>query len=127
MIKLRFLPVAMGVLLLFLGAAIALAQNIEGIWIGKTEVPNQGTDEITMVLKKGDAGFTGTISDSLGVLAKDTELMDLKVEGAEITCRFPLVDGAMIFVRMTVDGDKMAGLWEHQEGDTGAITLEKQK
>ena len=43
--------------------------DINGTWIGTTEVPEQGTDQVTMVLKKAENGYTGTIADSLAMIA----------------------------------------------------------
>lgn len=111
----------------FVSSAAASAPDLAGTWIGKTEVPDQGMDEITLVLNKDEKGYTGTVVDTLGLIAKDTEIMDVKVEGNEISFRFPLTDGAMISVKMTADGNKMAGAWVHPEGDTGVLSFEKKK
>lgn len=125
--KYRFLFTLPCLAFILFSTAAASAPDLAGTWIGKTEVPDQGTDEVTLVLKKDEKGYTGTVVDTLGLIAKDTEIMDVTVEGNEISFRFPLTDGAMISVKMTVDGDKMAGAWVHPEGDTGALSFEKKK
>jgi len=123
----RFLfTVACLVFILFITAA-ASAPDFAGTWLGKTEVPDQGTDELILVLKKGESGYSGTITDSLGMIVKETELKEIKVEDKAISFKFPLVDGTMISVKLTLDGDKMTGAWEHPEGGSGAIELEKKK
>jgi len=125
--KYRFLFTLPCLAFILFSSAAASAPDLAGTWIGKTEVPDQGTDEVTLVLKKDEKGYTGTVVDTLGLIAKDTEIMDVKVEGNEISFRFPLTDGAMISVKMTADGNKMAGAWVHPEGDTGVLSFEKKK
>jgi hypothetical protein len=125
--KYRFLFTLPCLAFILFSTAAASAPDLAGTWIGKTEVPDQGTDEVTLVLKKDEKGYTGTVVDTLGLIAKDTEIMDVKVEGSEISFRFPLTDGAMISVKMTADGNKMAGAWVHPEGDTGVLSFEKKK
>ena len=85
-------------MILLIGAILwsAPAAGIEGTWLGKAEVPNSGIDELTMVLTKTEKGYAGTTSDSVGLLAKDTPLSDIKLEGDKLTFKFPLADGAMI-------------------------------
>lgn len=125
--KHRFLFILPCLAFILFSTTAASAPDLAGTWIGKTEVPDQGPDEVTLVLKKGEKGYTGTVVDTLGLIAKDTEITDVTLEGNEISFRFPLTDGAMISVKMTVDGDKMAGAWIHPEGSTGALALEKKK
>jgi hypothetical protein len=125
--KYRFLFTLPCLAFILLSTAAASAPDLAGTWIGKTEVPDQGTDEVTLVLKKDEKGYTGTVVDTLGLIAKDTEIMDVTIEVNEISLRFPLTDGAMISVKMTVDGNKMAGAWVHPEGDTGVLSFEKKK
>jgi hypothetical protein len=107
--------------------AYAAAPDITGTWIGKTEVPNAGVDEITLVIKKTATGFTGTFSDALGQVNKDSEITSVKLEGDELSFNFPLADGTPMIAKLKVDGDKMAGTWEHPEGSSGIMTLERKK
>ncbi len=75
------LLVALAVVMLI--AASAAAQKpaasapVVGTWFGPTEVPDQGTDQITLTISKTDTGIAGTISDSLGVIAGTTEIKDV--------------------------------------------------
>ena len=108
------------------GFAIA-PPNIVGTWLGKTEVPNQGLDELTLVIAKGEEGFSGTLVDTLGLIAKDTAVKDLKFQEDNLTFRFPLIDGAEISIKMAVDGDKMTGAWTHPEGGMGDLVFERKK
>ena len=68
--------------------AYAAAPDITGTWIGKTEVPNAGVDELTLVIKKTATGFTGTFSDTLAQVEKDAAITAVKLEGDDLTFNF---------------------------------------
>jgi len=121
-----------GVVLVLLAAAAGLlayaaAPDITGTWIGKTDVPDVGIDELTLVFKKTPDGYVGVFSDSLGQLAKDTELKDIKLEGSQVTFNFPIIDGTILQGTLKIDGDKMTGAWTHPEGNSATWTFERKK
>jgi hypothetical protein len=101
--------------------------DLSGTWVGKTEVPDSGTDEVTLVLQKSDDGYTGIVNDSLAVIGKDTAIRDIKLEGDRLSFAFNLPDGNWVMMKVTVTGDTMEGQWEHQEGGIGAIELVRKK
>jgi aminopeptidase N len=107
--------------------AYAAAPDITGTWIGKTEVPNAGVDELTLVIKKTATGFTGTFSDTLAQVEKDAAITAVKLEGDDLTFNFSLVDGTAMQAKLKVDGDKLAGTWGHPQGDVGTMTFERKK
>jgi hypothetical protein len=109
-------------------AGIILAgPDFAGTWRGKTEVPDQGRDDIVLVLEKTEDGYRGTVTDSLELIAHETVLLDIKVEGNGLSFRFPLVDDSMVVIKLTVEGDKMTGTWEHSGGDRGLLEFERSK
>ncbi len=103
------------------------ATNIAGTWIGTTEVPNVGPDEITLVLKKAKTGYAGTIADAKAVIAPATELKDVSFADGVLSCSFSLADGATVSMKVKAEGGKLTGSWTHEQGDTGPITFEKKK
>ena len=115
---------------LFLAALVALtvplwaAENPVGTWVGITEVPDQGADEVTLTIAKSNGGYTGTMTDSLGMVAKEA-LRDIAFAEGVLTIGFALTDGTAMKMTLKIAGDKMAGEWQHPEGDVGAITLER--
>lgn len=128
MTKLKLVLCVVACLGIFAPAASSFDQeDLSGTWIGKTEVPDTGIDEVTVILKKTETGYTGIINDSLAVIAKDTEIKDINTDGDKLSFAFPLADGNRVVIKVTVAGDKMTGYWEHQEGNTGAIELTRKK
>lgn len=77
-----------------LSCGISFCQDIDlsGTWVGETEVPDQGTDELTLVLEKKEGEYTGTISDSLGML-DETECEDIEFEDSNLSFNFSIYDG----------------------------------
>jgi hypothetical protein len=104
------------------------APDLGGTWIGKTDVPHAGTIEVTLVLKRTDKGYSGTIaSDNQGVINGDPEIRDVTADGEKLSFAFPLADGTLLFMTLTVAGERMTGHWEHPSGSTGAVELVKKK
>jgi hypothetical protein len=111
------------------GFSYCLGDDISGTWVGETEIPDQGTDELTLVLEKADDSYTATISDSFGMLT-DAECEDLEYKDNVLTFNFSIYDGyssMSVYITLNVDGNTMAGKWETEEGDTGAIEMEKKE
>jgi len=121
------LPLAGLSLALLAGLALASGPDIIGTWLGKTEIPDAGLDELTMVITKTETGYAGLSSDTLGYLAPNSEMREIKLDKAELTFSLPLVDGQTVYLKLAVEGDKMTGTWTTAEGDMGAIAFEKKK
>jgi len=77
------------------------APDFGGTWIGKTEVPGVGLTEITLVLKKVDKGYSGTIaSGNQAVISGSPEIKDVTADGEKLEFVFPLADGTLLFMRL---------------------------
>ena len=116
--------------LLTLSCGISFCQEVDlsGTWEGKTEVPDSPEpDQLTLVLEKIDGEYSGTINDSLG-FAEDAELKDIKFEDNTLTFSFTIFDGfnySTIYTTLTVEGNKMSGNWESEDGGSGPVELVK--
>ena len=109
------------------GFAFCLADDISGVWVGETEVPDQGPDELTLILEKAGDSYTGTISDSFGMLV-DAECEDIEYNDNVLTFNFSIYDGyssMIVYIEMNVEGDTMTGHWETEQGDTGEVNMVK--
>ena len=115
------------ILALSSGFALCLGDDISGTWVGETEIPDQGTDELTLILEKAGESYTATISDSFGMLM-DAECEDLEYKDNVLNFNFSIYDGyssMTVYITLKVEGDTMTGQWETGEGDIGTINMEK--
>ena len=106
------------------------SKDIGGTWSGDTVVPNSpDKDVITLVLKKAGESFTGTISDSLGML-NGTPLEKVTFEKDTLSFEFMVATGSeYIRARMTlkISGEKLGGSWETEDGTNGQLELARMK
>ncbi len=113
-----------------LALGLAYAQvEISGTWIGTTEVPDMGEDEVTLVLEKDNSGYSGTFSDSLG-MADKAELEDVAYESGNLSFSFTIYNGSeymSVSCSLAVKNDTMTGYWETEDGTTGEIEMKRQK
>ncbi len=120
------------IFLLALSSGIFFCQQVDlsGKWVGQAEVPNAAEqDKLTLVLEKKEAGYTGKISDSMGML-QDTELEDIEFKDNKLTGNFLVNTGEgslKVHMTLTVEGDKMKGKWEGEDGSSGSVELEREK
>jgi hypothetical protein len=128
MSKGKITPVSLAFLLLGLALGLtAQTADFAGTWLGKTEIPDVGVDELTLVLEKTPTGYKGKVSDTLGMLTPETELRDVQLTGNEIACSCFLADGAEVKFKLKFEGDKMTGIWEHQAGGVGTLEFARKK
>jgi len=126
--KTTILFLSLSALVLISVYVFSFQADISGTWIGETEIPDQGTDEMTLVLEKANDSYTGTISDSFGMLV-DAECEDLEYTNHTLSFNINIFDGysdMTVFLSLKIEGDTMTGYWETEEGQTGEITMEKQ-
>jgi len=121
---------AMIAFLLILSYGISFCQEVDlsGTWEGTTEVPDVAEpDQIILVLEKINAEYSGTFTDSLG-FAEEAELEDIEFKDNTLTFRVTIFNGfeyAMIYTTLTVEGNKMSGNWESEDGNSSTIELER--
>jgi hypothetical protein len=104
--------------------------DLTGTWEGTAEVPDiVDLDKLTMVLEKAEDSYSGTLTDTVGY-ANKTNLENVAFAEGKLSFSFQIFDGTSfqtIYVVLTVDGDKMAGAWENDQGESGNIFLERAK
>jgi hypothetical protein len=115
------------VLVLLLLAGVVAAPDFVGTWIGKTQVPDGSTDDLTIVIQNKDNVYSGTIVDTLGYAPLGTELKEIKVEKNEMSFQFFIVDGSLIVCRVALKDETLTGAWTNAEGDGAAVVLERKK
>jgi hypothetical protein len=102
--------------------------DLSGTWKGTTEVPEESEqDQLTLILEKADGEYTGTITDSLG-FADEAQLEDVEFKDNTLTFNFTIFDGTeytQVYATLTVEGNKMSGYWETEDGTSSQVELEK--
>jgi hypothetical protein len=108
--------------------------DLSGTWVGDTELPNStGTSHVTLILKKADASYSGTIT--LGN-AKDAAIENFAFEDEDtFNFEFVMPSGAnKIRVKVKLDiiddvllGKKLMGGWVVEDGSYGSLDLQRSK
>jgi hypothetical protein len=109
-------------------SAFGQETDLTGTWVGTTMVPDQGEDEMTLVIVKDEGEYTATASDSMGMFT-DAECEDFSFKDGTLTFSISItqdLDTFTVWLTFEVEGDTMKGYWETAEGDQGDIELKKQ-
>jgi hypothetical protein len=120
-------------LVLLLAGSLVASQDFTGTWLGKTEVPEAGINDMTLVIqKKTDAQtkavtYLATLSDVMGYIPPGTEAGEVKVEGSEMTFSFYIFDGTLISGKLTLKDDVLVGAWMTPEGVGAPMRFERKK
>ena len=120
------------VFLLALSGGMSFSQQVDlsGTWVGPTEVPDAPEpDMLTLVLKKEEGTYSGTITDSMGML-QNTEIEDVEFKDNTLTFTFQVDTGGeylSVTTSLTLKGDKMSGYWETDDGNSATVELERKK
>jgi hypothetical protein len=116
-----------------LAAALAAAPDFVGTWIGRTEVPGAGMDELTLVVQKKEdvqaktVAYAVAFTDTLGYAPPGTEVREIKVEGDSMTFQFNIVDGSLITGKLILKDDTLVGVWANVEGEGAEMRFERKK
>jgi len=115
------------VFMLFPMALLCQEKDITGTWIGKTYVPDQGEDGLTMIVEKEEDEYKATLSDDFG-LVPGLEARDVSYEEGTLSFNFNIFDGYQdmtVWITLEVNGDKMSGYWETVDGMRDSIEMER--
>jgi hypothetical protein len=127
-------------LLILIFAALALALLVGGVfaqkkpdvigtWIGYAIVGGGGRVDITIVIDKGEAGYTGKISDSTGMVP-ESPLKEIVFKEGKVTFEFDFAEGAEsrpIKIELTLDNETLKGSWFDPDGNSDIIELTLKK
>jgi hypothetical protein len=120
-------------LVLLLAGSLAAAPDFTGTWLGKTEIPGAGINDMTLVIqKKVDAQtkavtYLATLTDVMGYIPPGTEAGEVKVDGSEMTFQFTIVDGTLISGKLTLKDDVLVGAWSTPDGMGAEMRFERKK
>ena len=112
------------------GVSLCQKVDLSGTWEGSTDVHDVPEPvKMTLVLEKTDEGYSGTINDNIG-MTQYAEIEDFEFEDNYVTFNFTFYDGSdyiTVYIALTVEGNKMNGHWETEDGSSAPIELEKIK
>jgi len=120
------------VFLLVLSCGMSFSQQADfsGTWVGPTEVPDAPEPDIlTLVLKKEEGKYIGTISDSMGMLL-DTEIEGVEIKDNTISFNFQVDAGGnymTVNTSLTLKEGKLIGYWEIDDGSSATVEMERKK
>jgi len=122
-IGLLFVSIA---LMLAAGSVAAQQTDLSGTWNGSTSVPNMtDNDQITLVLKKAGDSYSGSVSDSMGMV-NEAALENVKFENDALSFEFAIsVNGQAVRVtnKLNYKEGKLTGYWSTEDGMSSAMEL----
>lgn len=129
--KNSFTYVALSFFLLALCSIFSFSQEVDltGTWVGTTVIPDQGEDEMTLVISKEEGQYKAIANDSMGMLV-DLECEEFEFAAGSLTFTLSIpqeMETMSVWLTLEVEGDTMKGYWETAEGNQGDIELKKQQ
>jgi|Deesub1362B_J571_1020462.scaffolds.fasta_scaffold00001_579 hypothetical protein len=104
--------------------------DLSGTWVGETIVPDAGqTDEVILVLQKSKAGYTGTITDTMGLIP-EVEIEDVTFEDNTLIFTFIATTGyetITVSMNLTYEEGRLVGYWQTDDGTSGDIEFQKKE
>jgi hypothetical protein len=85
--------------------------------------------DLTVVFAKGEAGYTGKMSDASGTIV-DTPLRDIVFKDGKVTFEFDLnmgVESILIKIELTLENETLKGFWYDLEGSSDVVELALKK
>ena len=120
--------------LLSIGAAVQKAPvapkapDIVGTWAGYAIAPGMRF-ELTAVFDKGEAGYTGRLSDASGMLS-EAPLREIVGKDGKLTFEFDLVmdmNPMLIKIELALENETLKGFWSNAEGSSDVVELALKK
>ncbi len=131
--SLRLPVIALAALAVLAGTALAQAPkkaDVVGTWAGYAVVGDDGSQvDITIVIEKAAAGYSGKISDATGMVP-ETPLREIVFKDGKLSFEFDLAQGmdtSLIKIELTLESETLKGAWADPEGNSGAISLALKK
>ena len=100
-----------------------------GAWTGYAIVGDGSRVDINVSFDKGEAGYTGKLSDASGMIP-ESPVKNIVFKDNKLTFEFDLVDGGgtqLIKIELTLDKEILKGVWFDTEGNSDAIELTLKK
>jgi hypothetical protein len=117
---------ALAVLILVGGVFAQKKPEVIGTWIGFAVADGNRVD-LTVVIDKGEAGYTGQISDATGMVP-ESPLKNIVFKDGRLAFEFDMASESMLIkIELTLDGETLKGAWFDPEGNSDIIELTLKK
>ena len=118
---------ALALILLVGGVFARKKPDVIGTWVGFAIVGDGSRVDITVVIEKGAAGYTGKISDATGMVP-ETPLKNVVFKDNKLTFEFDMAAESMLIkIELTLDIETLKGAWLDPEGNSDLIELTLKK
>jgi len=121
--------VTLALLALAVGGFAQKKPDVVGTWAGYAIVGDGSRVDITVVVEKGAAGYTGKISDATGMVP-ETPLKNIVFKDQKLTFEFEMSEGMepmLIKIELTLENETLKGAWFDADGSTDMIELTLKK
>jgi hypothetical protein len=117
--------------LLILGGGLFAQKkpDVVGTWVGYAIVGDGSRVDITVVIDKGEAGYTGKLSDATGMVP-ESPLKEIVFKDGKLVFAFDFAEGTgtmLIKIELTLDTETLKGSWFDENGGSGLIELTLKK
>jgi hypothetical protein len=117
---------ALAVLILVGGVFAQKKPEVIGTWIGFAVGEGNRVD-LTVVIDKGEAGYTGKISDATGMVP-ESPLKNIVFKDGRLAFEFDMASESMLIkIELTLDSETLKGAWFDPEGNSDIIELTLKK
>lgn len=111
------------------GAFAQKKPDIAGTWVGYAIVGDGSRVDLTLVIEKSSAGYTGKLSDTTGIVP-ESPLKNVVFKENKLTFEIDLAQGmesTLIKIDLTLENEVLKGAWFDPEGSTDVIELTLKK
>jgi hypothetical protein len=111
------------------GAIAQKKPDVAGTWVGYAIVGDGSRVDFTVVIEKGEAGYTGKLSDTAGMIP-ESPLRNIVFKDKKLTFDFDFpqdMDSVLIRLELTMENETLKGAWFDPDGDSNIVELTLKK
>jgi hypothetical protein len=121
--------VAVALFVLVDGAFAQKKPGVVGTWVGYAIVDDGSRVDITVLIEKGEAGYTGKLSDTAGMIP-ESPLRNIVFKDNKLTFDFDFsqgMDSVLIRLELTLENETLKGAWFDPDGNSNIVELTLKK
>jgi hypothetical protein len=121
--------VAVALFVLVDGAFAQKKPGVVGTWAGYAIVDDGSRVDITVLIEKGEAGYTGKLSDTAGMIP-ESPLRNIVFKDNKLTFDFDFsqgMDSVLIRLELTLENETLKGAWFDPDGNSNIVELTLKK